>query len=291
MLGRRNLLRFLLRGAWLKEEYYTLLRYALVFGYLPDLQKPRSFNEHLTRKKLVDRNPLLPLLADKFAVRHYVEEKIGAQYLIPLYLVTTSPQDVCAAKIPFPYIVKATHGSGWNLMVTGVNHISKARIQSMCASWLGKNYYHTHREWCYKDIPPRLVIEKLLVDEYLNPIEFDYKFHCFNGEVGFIQVDGWYTGNLFDPDWKPFPVDYNRPRSTQAIPAPKHLNQMCEIAQTLSKGLDFVRVDLYSTGDQIYFGEMTHYPAAGFGKFSPHSYDLYFGSYWPVIQEATTLSR
>lgn len=284
MSGCLNLRRSLARCAWLSDKHYTLIRYALVFGQWPNLQKPRSFNEHLTRKKLLDRNPLLPLLADKFAVRPYVEARIGAEYLVPLYLVTTSPQAVCAAKIPAPHIIKATHGSGWNLMVTEAIPVPETKIASVCAEWLSRNYYHTHREWCYQQIPPRLVVEKLLVDQYRNPVEFDYKFYCFNGEVGFIQLDSWHTGDLFDPDWKPFQVSYNRPRSTRTFPAPKYLQEMREIAKVLSKGLDFVRVDLYSTDDQVYFGEMTHYPAAGFGKFSPHSYDQHFGTYWPAVQ-------
>lgn len=280
MAGRLNLPRFLARCAWLTDKHYILSRYALVFGYLPNLQQPRCFNEYLARKKLLDRSPLLPLLADKLAVRQYVEERVGDQYLIPLHLTTTSPQDVCNTNIATPYIIKATHGSGWNLMVTERENMPKASIQSICAHWLSQNYYHRHREWCYKDIPPRLVIEKLLVDEDHNPIEFDYKFYCFNGEVGFIQLDGWHTGNLFDADWKPLQVCYNRPRSPHTFVKPKHFKEMGELAQALSRGLDFVRVDLYSTGDHIYFGEMTHYPTAGFGKFSPHSYDLLFGSYW-----------
>lgn len=267
---------------WLSDKAYTRLRYALVFGRLPNLQHPRSFNEHIGRKKLLDRNPLLPRLADKFAVRQYIADKIGQEYLTPLYMATTSPQELCAARFSTPHIIKATHGSGWNLMMTGSQGYSKEKIYACCTTWLGKNYYHRHREWGYKDIPPRLVVEKLLMDEHGCPTEFDYKFYCFGGEIGFIQLDGWHTGNLFDPVWQPISVCYQRPRSARAYPVPACLQEMSEIARTLSQGLDFVRVDLYHAEHRVYFGEMTHYPWAGFGKFSPHSYDLLFGSYWPT---------
>ena len=50
-----------------------------------------------------------------------------------------------------------------------------------------------------------------------------------------------------------------------------------EIAKKLSEGIPFVRVDLYSTVHQPYFGELTFYPASGFGVFTPKEWDEKLG--------------
>ena len=44
------------------------------------------------------------------------------------------------------------------------------------------------KEWQYKNIPPCLIIEKLILDES-NYIPNDYKVYCFNGTAELIQVD------------------------------------------------------------------------------------------------------
>ena len=52
---------------------------------------------------------------------------------------------------------------------------------------------------------------------------------------------------------------------------------MLSIASNLSNDIALCRVDLYSIGCQIYFGEMTFYPGNGIELFSPLRYDLEFG--------------
>ncbi|MBU4480053.1 hypothetical protein KKG48_01245, partial [Patescibacteria group bacterium] len=45
----------------------------------------------------------------------------------------------------------------------------------------------------------------------------------------------------------------------------------------LSKGFDYIRVDLYNLEGKIYFGELTFHPGSGFSKFTPEKYDLIYG--------------
>ena len=53
---------------------------------------------------------------------------------------------------------------------------------------------------------------------------------------------------------------------------------MFVLAEKLSSGLPFVRVDLYNVDGTIYFGEMTFYPASGFDANLLEETDLLFGS-------------
>lgn len=46
------------------------------------------------------------------------------------------------------------------------------------------------------------------------------------------------------------------------LPQPMEIKTMVEIAEKLSEGFPFVRVDLYNINHKIYFGEMTFTPAA-----------------------------
>jgi hypothetical protein len=61
------------------------------------------------------------------------------------------------------------------------------------------------------------------------------------------------------------------------LPKPKNLEKMVQFAEILSEGFPLVRVDFYNMDGQIYFGEMTFTPAAGFEKFFPNKYDCIFG--------------
>ena len=58
---------------------------------------------------------------------------------------------------------------------------------------------------------------------------------------------------------------------------PVNLNRMIKLAEMLSKNIPFLRVDLYEVNGKIYFGELTFYPASGFGKFKPEDCDRKLG--------------
>lgn len=60
---------------------------------------------------------------------------------------------------------------------------------------------------------------------------------------------------------------------------PNNLSRMIDIAQKLSNGFKFLRVDLYNVNENIYFGELTFYPAAGIGSFAPEKWDKTIGSW------------
>lgn len=59
---------------------------------------------------------------------------------------------------------------------------------------------------------------------------------------------------------------------------PVDLNEMISIAEQLSDGFKFLRVDLYNIKGKIYFGELTFYPAAGMGAFVPEEWDGKLGA-------------
>ena len=76
------------------DEEFLKRKFKLVMGKELDLENPKTFNEKLQWLKLYDRKPEYTIMADKYAVRKYIAEKLGEEYLIPLLGVWDNPDDI-----------------------------------------------------------------------------------------------------------------------------------------------------------------------------------------------------
>lgn len=269
------------------KKIFLKMKYQGIFGKDLCLKNPQTLNEKLQWKKIYDKKEIYTLCADKYNVRDFIKKKIGGKYLIPLILSTNNPSKIDFNKIKIPFIIKTSHGSGQNIIIKDKEDFNEKEIIRKCKKWLKINYYYAGKEWQYKNIKPRILIEKLLLDEK-GQIPKDYKFHCFNGKVEFIQVDTdrfWdHKRSFFNTSWKLLPFTWcgkkgNKPvyKINKNINRPENLNKMIKIAEKLSKDFDYVRVDLYSVRNRIYFGELTFHHGAGFESFFPQKYDEIFG--------------
>lgn len=249
-------------------------------GYWPDLEEPRTFTERMLAKRAYDRDPLLPLTADKLTLRDYVAERVGEEYLPELYRVAATVDEVDLTGLPADYVMKGSHGSGWNrIVVNGDLDIAEAR--SLARTWLGRSFYWKRQEWAYKQLAPRVLFE-----EHLAPgrVLDDYKVFVFGGVPRLIQVDRdrfkGHRKSLFTPSWEFVAVEYEHPFIEEPVPAPAQLGQMLEVASVLGKPFDFVRVDMYALTERLVVGEMTHYPVGGVAEFDPRSFDVELGAVW-----------
>jgi TupA-like ATPgrasp len=253
------------------------------FGHYPNIFFPETFNEKVQARKILDRRRRLSTWADKYAVREYVRTKIGDAVLPALCYVSTDPSEIPFEKLPARYVVKATHGSGWVQIVRDSKTVNKQNLIDQCRRWLSLNYFDLTREWAYRDIPPRIMVEEFLDDGTgLSPK--DFKFFVFGGKVEVIQVDLdrfiHHRRNFYDLDWNRLQCRLLYDNFDAPIAKPGKLETMIEYAQILSDNIDFVRVDLYDIGGKIYFGELTNTPENGLGKFYPPSWDEVFGGFW-----------
>ena len=255
-------------------------------GYSLNLKAPESFNEKLVWKKLHDRNPLLPIVADKFLVRDYVKDKLGdefsQQFLIPLICHCEKPEEIPFKSLPEQYIIKTNHASNQNIIVRDRNKVERERIIQKCQKWLAQPYGFYMNEWAYQKIKPSIIIEKLMLDE-TGKVPDDYKFFVFHGKCKLIQMDfdrfKGHKRSMFDENWNYLDLVFKYKKGPDA-PRPKNFQKMKQIAEILGQDFDFVRVDLYEIEDRVYFGELTHYPEAATGNFIPRDYDFKIGSYW-----------
>lgn len=275
----------------LPDDPYLRLKYATIFGRFPDFRHPKRFSELQQIRKLVDRTALYNVLADKADAKDFIEERVGAQYVIPSYWVGTDFAEVDWGTVPLPAVVKPTHSSGDGFFLRSADDIAVLMQRRPEAEWLAVNHFGFNREWAYKDLEPRIVIEKMLgqTGELLT----DYRFYCFNGEVIHIEVrsplDGQMFESVYTPDWQltPIHMDYY-PRLADLLPRPPRFDDMLDVARKIGAGISFARVDLYNTDEGIFVGEITLYPSGGFETFVPDSYDLELAEHWKRNNAAKT---
>lgn len=255
-------------------------------GHKLDWNNLQTYTEKVQWEKVYHQDLLKVKLADKYAVRDWVADKIGDQYLIPLLGVYKSFDEIDFSKLPNQFVIKTNHGSGTNYIVKDKKSFNKKRARLMFKDWMATDYaYNTGFELHYSKIERRIIIEKYLVTPQ-NELQ-DYKFLCFDGEPKFCWVDmGRYsnhTRNVYNLEWQLQPWNqecygiYKEP-----IPCPTNFDKMIDVAQMLSKGFAHVRVDLCNVEGNIYFGEMTFTNGSGLDRIIPEEYDKILGDMWKI---------
>ncbi|GAB4163091.1 MAG: ATP-grasp fold amidoligase family protein [Winogradskyella sp.] len=250
-------------------------------GYSLDLKNPKSLNEKINWLKLYDRKEVYTTIADKYAVRDYVAQKIGDKYLIPLLFETKNAKDLIPENLPHNnFIIKTNHDSSGGLIVRDSSKVDWKKIHEKFSRLLKENHYIVTREWQYKNIPRRIIVEQLLttID---GQIPYDYKFMFFNGKLAFIIVDldrfeTKRTRNLYDRKWNLLPFEWKRPNGI-TIEKPKKFKKMKKLAKKLAKDFVCIRVDMYNIDGKIYFGELTLHHSSGLSKFVQEEYDFKLG--------------
>lgn len=256
-------------------------RFEKRMGYRLCLADPRTFSEKMQWLKVHGRLERFAPWTDKERVRNYVRDCVGETYLVPLLGVYGRTKDIPLQALPDRFVIKATHGCGWNELVTDKASWDCRAARNKLDRWLASNYYFKYGEANYKPLKGRILVEALLEDPS-GEIR-DYKFFCYNGTVRFIQVDsGRFTDHrrdIYDPDWGRLPVRIEYPSLRIPAARPEGLDELLEVAGKLSKPFPFVRADLYYVEGHVYFGELTFVPTSGMKRFIPAEYDEIFGSY------------
>ncbi|WHE86209.1 ATP-grasp fold amidoligase family protein [Lachnoanaerobaculum gingivalis] len=271
-----------------EEKYNDLIEkeYLKVFGNILDWNNLRTYTEKMQWEKIYNKNPIKTTLTDKYAVREWVEGKIGKDYLIPLIGVWDSFDNIDFDLMPKQFVLKTNHGTGTNLIVKDKNKINMRRAKRMFDDWMKTDYAFTNSlQLHYRDIKRKIIAEKYL-ETNLGELQ-DYKFLCFDGKPCFCWVDlGRYskhTRTVFDMNWKLQPwTQASYGIANYDIPKPKNFDMMIDIANILSKGFSHVRVDLYNVDGKIYFGEMTFTNGSGLDPIIPKEYDKVLGDYWKL---------
>lgn len=275
----------------LPDEEYIRKRFHAAFKYDLDLDNPKTFNEKLQWLKLNDRKDIYTTMVDKYAVKQYVAERIGEEHIIPTLGIWDKFEDIDFDSLPNQFVLKCTHDSGGLSICKDKKTYNFKKAKKKIEFSLKRNFYYVGREWPYKNVPKKIIAEKYMEDEANKGDLSDYKIHCFNGEPKVIQVirDRFSkTGMVNDhyyPSWEKLDLRRGHHHSGDVvIPRPQEMDKILELAGKLSQGMPYLRVDFYIVNHQIYFGELTFFPANGFNPFNPEKWDRIFGD-WIELPE------
>lgn len=269
------------RLTFIPDKVYLKIVFRLKVGMKLNLQEPKTFNEKLQWLKLNDKNEKYTNMVDKLEAKKIVAETIGEEYIIPIIGIFDKFEDIDFNSLPCKFVIKCTHDSGGYVIVNDKKNVNIKMIKKKINKSLKKNYYYRGREWPYKNIKPKIIIEELITDKD-NKHLTDYKFMCFNGKCKIIftcteRFEDGLKVTFFDTKWNKLPFERHYPRSKKIIKEPYNLKKMIKLAEKLSKGIPFVRVDFYESNNKIYFGELTFFPGSGFEEFNPLEWDYKIG--------------
>lgn len=290
ILHPSNIVLYLDRKKFIKlpDSIYLKLVYKNRINKKLNLRNPQTFNEKLQWLKLHDRNPEYTKMVDKYEVKKYVANIIGKEYIIPTLGVYDKFEDINFETLPNQFVIKCTHDSGGLVICKDKTSFNIKEARKKINISLRNTYYNYGREWPYKNVKPRIIIEKYMVDESKKELK-DYKFFCFNGEpkLLFVAKDRPFATkfNYYDMNFKKLPFKQHYENFNDYIEKPKGFEKMIELSKKLSKDIPHVRVDFYDINGKVYFGELTFYHFSGFEKFEPEEWDKILGDMLELPKE------
>lgn len=279
-----NILKYVYRKfSFLVPDYFYLLRRGKkLYGKDFCIRHPRTFNEKLNWLKLHYRRKEYTLMVDKYEAKQYVADIIGNEHIIPSYGIYEKFDDIDFDKLPSQFVIKCTHDSGGLVIVRDKNNFDKIAAKEKISKCQKANFYRIAREWPYKNVPHKILIEKYMENNGKDLV--DYKFYCFNGEPKFLYVSEGLENHetakisFLNLDWTFSPYERADFAPFKTLPEkPKHFEEMIEISRKLSNNIPFVRVDLYEIDNKVYFSELTFSPCGGFMEFKNSNQDYEVG--------------
>lgn len=266
------------------DKLYLKMQYRLIMGKDLNLTNPKTFNEKLQWLKLYDRKPQYTKMVDKYEVKKYISDTIGEEYVIPTLGVWNSFDDIDFDILPDQFVLKCTHDSGGIIICKDKAKFDKEAARKKIEGLLARNFFYYGREWPYKNVKPRIIAEKYMIDDSEKELR-DYKFFCFGGVCKCMKVDFDrfidHHANYYDSKGQllNFGESICPPNPNKNIVLPQNRDIMIQLAEQLSKEIPFLRVDFYDVNGQIYFGELTFFPATGLGSFTNEEWDYILGEW------------
>lgn len=274
---------------FIPDKPYLKVVYRLMMNRKLNLDNPRTFNEKIQWLKLYDRKPEYTMMVDKAAVKEYVAHIIGEEHIIPTIGVYNNFDEIDFEKLPEQFVMKCTHDSGGLVICRNKLKLDIKAAKKKINFYLRRRYFYCWREWPYKGVKPRIIVEKYMEDKDGGELH-DYKLLCFNGKVkcSFVCLDRNRSGGLrvdfYDSNWTKMPFERHYHNSETNTPRPVNYKKMVTFTELLSQDISFTRIDYYEVNGNLYFGEITFYPGSGIEEFTPEEWDYTLGS-WIQLPE------
>lgn len=282
-------LKIIERLSFLPNKPYLKMVYWIKTGQKLNLSHPVGFNEKENWLKMHEIHPEYTDFVDKVKVRDIVEKMIGPGFFFPLLGTWNHFNEIDFDSLPNEFVLKCNHDSGSVKVIKDKTKINKKELEAFYEGRLKLNVYSIGREYPYKNVKPCIMAEKLMSSENGTGIN-DYKFFCFNGRphIMFIATEratGDTKFDWYDMDFNHLDIVNIHPQSGRVLPKPECWEEMKEIVTKCSKGIKFVRIDLYEIDGKVYFGEFTFFHGGGFWPFKPEHWEKDLGDLIDISNE------
>lgn len=268
------------------DKFYVKLQHKAIMGEWPNLDNPQTFQEKIQWLKLYDHNPIYTIMVDKYEAKSFIEERVGKEYVIPTLGIYESVLQIDYGALPNSFVIKTTHDSGTVIVCKDKSELDIKKVNALLTKRLRRNYFYSEREWPYKNVKPRIIVEEMIGKGEKDIM--DYKFFCFNGEpkmmfiVSNRRLPGGHKADFFDMEGNHLDVwqlGFENNPSTPQLPTSEVFEKMKSIASVLSKDVPLLRVDLYYVNQKIYVGELTFSDSGGYAPFEPTEYNHIIGNW------------
>lgn len=267
---------------WQSDRAYITRVFERRFGRAPNLDAPADFNEKNNWRKLHDRRAVYTKMVDKYLVKGIIAQSVGAEHAFPLYGAWDDPGDIDLSKLPDQFVLKANHAGGV-IVCRDKRAFDREGAVKELRKALKTDYFYSSREWPYKDVK-----RKVICEAYMGENLTDYKTYCFNGKLQYTFVwenesrtDGRkpmaYFCGAYDREWRRSGIEIDYPTHDKLAEKPDCYEELVEVAEKMSAGIPFVRVDCYIINHRVYVGEMTFFPWGGFMKFKDEKWNRLLG--------------
>lgn len=271
---------------WLfSSKFFLKSKFKSATGKRLNLKNPETFNEKLQWLKLYNHKDIYTTMVDKYNAKKFIEDRVGPGYTIPTLGVYDKFDDIDFEKLPNQFVIKCTHDSGGLILCKDKNKLDIISAKKKINKILRKNYFWKGREWPYKNVERKIIIEQFMneIDEFGENCLTDYKFFCFNGEPKLFYIGRDKAKNpstdFFDMNFNHLELTTKDPNASTPPQKPVCFEQMVEFAKILSKDVPFLRVDFYQIDNKLYCGEMTFFHNGGMSNFNPPEWDKKLGDY------------
>lgn len=269
------------------DKTYIKVKYWVCTGSFLNLHTPRTYWDKLNWMKLYYRRTDLWKYVDKIEVKKIVTDLIGDTHVVKTLGVYNSFDDINFSKLPNRFVIKCSHDSGSYVICKDKSTLNIKAAKKKIEKGLKRNYFYNSREFPYKNLLPRILIEEYLDDMRADALT-DYKFFCFGGEPKVMYVSNDASQNahtdFFDMDYNHLDLRIKDPNSIVPPEKPALFEAMKRYAQILCKGFPHVRVDFYVVNNIIYLGEFTFFHNGGNSLLHPAKWNDIWGQ-WIVLPE------
>ena len=267
------------------DQKYLKLKYRYLLKENIDFDNPTTFNEKLQWLKIHDRKDIYTTMVDKYEAKKYVASIIGEEYIIPTLGIYNTFDEIDFSKLPNQFVIKCTHDSEGLVIVKNKKELDISKTKKIIERALKYNFYYIGREWAYKNVKPRIIVEKYMEDKNETSMR-DYKFFCFDGKPKLMYLsEGLENHNtacmsFYDMEFKLSDCERKDYKKLSYMPdKPKTFDLMKKYAGILSKDIPHLRVDFYEINGKLYFGELTFFTCSGMVPFKDEKWNKILGSY------------